>query len=76
MSARPARGVSTSCQVTILPCIPTHPHDEGVGKVSPGFIGARDGVDEGIGEGSLGCLVTQGGAEVGLEDRINGGFSQ
>ncbi len=75
-SARPICRATISHQVIVFPCVSTHPHNEGVGNVSRGFIGAREGADEGIVEGSVDCFVTWRGAEVGLEDGIKVGSSE
>ena len=66
------RGATTSRQVTIFPCVPTHPRDEDLDNMSRGFIGAMDGVDVGV----RGGVFLQNGAEVGLEVEIKGGSSE
>ena len=43
------RGATISRQVTIFPCVPTHPRDDGSDGTCQDFIGARDGVDVGRG---------------------------
>jgi len=59
------RGATISCQVTIFPCVPTHPRDDGSDGTCRDFIGARDGVD-----------VGRGGTRVEPVDRRKGGSSE
>ncbi len=66
------RRATASRQVTIFPCVPTHPRDEDLDNMSRGFIGAMDGVDVGV----RGGVFLQNGAEVGLEGEIKGGSSK
>ena len=66
------RGATTSRQVTIFPCVPTHPRDEDLDSMSRVFIGAMDGVDVGV----IGGVFLQNGAEVGLVVERKGGSSE
>jgi hypothetical protein len=66
------RGATTYRQVTILPCVPTHPRDEDLDNTSRGFIGAMDGVDVGF----RGDVFLQDGAEVGIGVERKGGSSE
>ena len=66
------RGATTSRQVTLFPCVPTHPSNEDLDSMSQGFIGAIDGVDEGF----RGDFFLQNGAELGIDVERNGGSSE
>ena len=65
-------GATTSRQVTIFPCVPTHPRDEDLENMSRGFIGAMDEVDLGF----RGGVFLQNGAEVGIGVERKGGSSK